>query len=779
MTGEGEVTTPKEPPEGQPFTKDSKSSSRSDLPSEEVLQRRKLQAEIEEIGKPLYKRTGFWAAMAPVALAVFAFGVSSFTGWFDVQRKELQAERKILEYDTKKLTELKNKLEVEKDDLEKKTGALAAKEEKLIGKVAALTDELERLQLRRELADLGVTVVPRDDGSGYNVTFYRQHGDDTLDEAIGYFHVLGDSVSLYLAGTQVSDLDPLEGFTALKELDLQNTPVSDLTPLQGLTDLRSLDLQSTPVSDLSPLRNLTALEELDLRSTQVTQVTDLLPLKGLNDLRRLDLRHTPFRKREIDALRAAEPDVLPLQVLTDPTRNAELASLDPREGYRWRALAGGDLDDTLLIVTASGRGTQATALALSTLRGLDRLSLASGRSLAEEVDVISSVSGGSVTAAYFALTGTAGFDKLEHDFIRRNGISALLSRDLTPVGLTTLASPPKERIDLLIDYLDDSLFKDAVFDDLRLSGKRPFLILNAGDMVEGTPFPLTQNQFDLICSDLSQLKMSVGVAASAAFPGDLSPVTLINYSPCASALFGTWPKSSVTNAADSSWHDNPGRVRRGRVARAYALGTMVPPPEGISFIHLLDGGILDSLGAAEPFRLLTTNEVSPSFFNQISKGKIRRVIFILVSAGSVKASERNVENATPGAIAADEMFNAAITAATRGEIARIETLLRERFLAAAAEMPEPLSKNFRNLDIFFLPVDFGAIEDDACRRDFRLIGTSWTLPEQEIDALMIVGQALLKSSPRLRRVARALGATGLHSLPEIEDACALMEAARR
>lgn len=462
-----------------------------------------------------------------------------------------------------------------------------------------------------------------------------------------------------------------------------------------------------------------------------------------------------------------------------PTRNQELASLDPRQGYRWNALAGGELEDTLLIVTASGGGTRATALALSALRGLDRLTLASGRGLAEEVDVISSVSGGSVTAGYFALAGTAGFDTLERDFIRRDGISALLWRGLNPVGLIALATPSKERIDLLIDYLDETLFKKAVFDDLRRAGKRPFFILNAGDMVEGTPFTFTQNEFDLICSDLGQLKLSVGVAASAAFPGALSPVTLINYSPCEAQKTGRWPKTWVTNAANSNWWDNPARVRRGRVARTYALGTKVPPPEGKSFIHLLDGGISDNLGVAEPFRLLSTNDVSPNFFNQISKGKIRRVIFILVNARSARASELNGEIATPGALAmVGATINAAIDSATFGNFERLETLLRERFRAAAAELPESLAKNFRKVETFFVPVDFAAIEDDACRRDFQSIATSWTLPETQIDALLIVGQALLKSSPKLSKVTGVLGATGMDSLPEIEDACALMEAAR-
>ncbi|MDX1390700.1 MAG: patatin-like phospholipase family protein, partial [Acidobacteriota bacterium] len=255
-----------------------------------------------------------------------------------------------------------------------------------------------------------------------------------------------------------------------------------------------------------------------------------------------------------------------------PTRNTELASLDPRDGYRWQSLAGGELDDTILIFTASGGGTRATALALSTLRGLERLKRASGRSLADEIDVISSVSGGSVTAGYFALTGTDGFDTLERDFVRRDGMSALIWKALNPVDLIERATPSRERIDLLIDYLDETLFDEATFADLTRAGRRPLLILNAADMVEGTPFAFTQNRFDLICSDLGRMKLSVGVAASAAVPGAMSPLTLVNYSPCAAQESGIWPKTWVTNAADSNWFDNPARVRRGRVAEAYSLG---------------------------------------------------------------------------------------------------------------------------------------------------------------------------------------------------------------
>lgn len=456
-----------------------------------------------------------------------------------------------------------------------------------------------------------------------------------------------------------------------------------------------------------------------------------------------------------------------------PTRNIELDNLNPRKGYRYAALAGGEMEDTLLIVTASGGGTRAAALTLSTLRGLQQLTLPSGQNLAEEIDVMSSVSGGSVTAAFFALAGPAGFDRLEHSFIRKDGITEILWRGLNPVGLASLATPSTERIDLLIDYLDESLFDNKTFEHLRIIGKRPFLILNAGDMGTGTPFPFTQERFDLMCSDLSQLKLSVGVAASAAFPGALSPVTLVNYSPCPSQNGDRWPPRWVTNAAEgTSWYDNPSRVRRGRAAAATAKGRSAAPPDGRSYIHLLDGGIADNLGVSEPFRLLSTNDVSPNFFNQISRGKIKRIVFILVNARSAKPSRLDSDIATPSILdMLSATINASIDNATFGSFERLNTLLNEELKAAAADMPPELAKNFKAVKTYFAPVDFDAIEDAACRGAFQSIATSWTLPEAKIDALLEIGKALLKAGLEQKNLVKDLSLNGTGTLPDVVEVC--------
>ncbi|WP_051242709.1 leucine-rich repeat domain-containing protein [Stappia stellulata] len=111
--------------------------------------------------------------------------------------------------------------------------------------------------------------------------------------------------------TEVTDLTPLTGLTALQNLDCYDTKVDDLTPLTGMTALQSLDCSVTKVADLTPLTGLTALQSLACFSTKVadltpltgltalqslacfsTKVADLTPLKGLTALKSLSCSGT-------------------------------------------------------------------------------------------------------------------------------------------------------------------------------------------------------------------------------------------------------------------------------------------------------------------------------------------------------------------------------------------------------------------------------------------------------------------------------------------------------
>jgi len=470
-----------------------------------------------------------------------------------------------------------------------------------------------------------------------------------------------------------------------------------------------------------------------------------------------------------------------------PIRNMQATDLNPTRGYRWSQLAEGRLNDTLVIVTASGGGTRATALTLSLLQGLQQVRLAPDDTLADEIDIISSVSGGSVTAGYFALRGTAGLNDLTTEFIRKDGIAALARAGLNPFGLAALATPSKERIDVLIDYLDGQLFHGDTYQALLTRGRRPYLILNAADMVEGVPFPLTQENLDLLCSDMTGMKLSVAVAASAAFPVALSPVTLKNYSKCPAQAGATWPPLWVTNAAntDRTRPENVARAERGRVALAYALGSEAQTETKKQYVHLLDGGIADNLGLSEPLRAVTTNDPAPGLLNDIADGRIKRIVFVVVNSRSFATSPLDETQATPSALAMlNSSIAAAIDQASVGFSARLRTTLDDAFTATATDFrgdalqfgaPELLDKA-ANLDAikrntFLMEVDFANIRDPVCRSYFHNIPTSWKLETSEIDALLAMGGALLGEAPEFQPMVQAIGGRMDRTLPSVASEC--------
>jgi hypothetical protein len=97
-------------------------------------------------------------------------------------------------------------------------------------------------------------------------------------------------------------------------------------------------------------------------------------------------------------------------------KNIPLDKYDTRTGYRFDNLeAPGKPDELFIVLTFSGGGTRAAALSYGLLEKLNGIKFqwqGEVRSLLDEVDVISSVSGGSFTAAYYGLFG----ENMFHDF---------------------------------------------------------------------------------------------------------------------------------------------------------------------------------------------------------------------------------------------------------------------------------------------------------------------------------------------------------------------------
>lgn len=88
------------------------------------------------------------------------------------------------------------------------------------------------------------------------------------------------------------------------------------------------------------------------------------------------------------------------------------------------------------------------------------------RRLRDEVDVITAVSGGSFTAAYYGLFGERLFTDFAQQFLYKDIQSEMISALLSPTQWLKISSSHYSRSDTVAEYFDRTLFEGKTFADL-------------------------------------------------------------------------------------------------------------------------------------------------------------------------------------------------------------------------------------------------------------------------------------------------------------------------
>jgi NTE family protein len=448
--------------------------------------------------------------------------------------------------------------------------------------------------------------------------------------------------------------------------------------------------------------------------------------------------------------------------------NPPLAKHDPTQGYRYELLpAEGEPERLFVILTFSGGGTRAAALSYGVLEALRDTPIRwQGRNttLLDEVDVISSISGGSFTAAWYALHGKKIFEAFPDRFLYRDVQGELVRELLSPTNWPRLALPQYGRSDLAADFHDRELFGGATFGDLARARRRPYVILNATDMTSGAPFSFTQDQFDLLCSDLSGVKVARAVASSSAFPGALTPLTFQNYSGTCGYRQPGWVENALEDA----------RVDARRAAQAenrVAYTRQVEDKErggtrpARPWLHLTDGGVADNLGLRGPLEALTSPDPAWSVQRMKNNNAVDKVVVIAVNAAVAPSIARDQSATVPGLFdtafaAADvplgnytfdtvELFNNTLDEFTR------DRRLLEQCNALAAKKGAQCALNLpgvRKVDYYGVHVAFEYLASEKERAEFRSLPTSFALPRETVDKVRAVGARLLREDPGFRKL---------------------------
>ncbi len=435
--------------------------------------------------------------------------------------------------------------------------------------------------------------------------------------------------------------------------------------------------------------------------------------------------------------------------------NQPFPSDDPEAGYRYEKLAQytdpKNSEELFIILTFSGGGTRAAALSYGVLEKLRKTYITvdgEERRLIDEVDVISSNSGGSYTAAYYGLFRENMFRDspnpemhFERKFLNRDIETEILSRVfLSPFNWVRLASITYNRSDLTAEFYDEDIFDGKTFGDLMKNG-RPFIILNAHDTTKGSRFEFTQDHFDLICSDLTNFPVARAVMASSALHGLFGVIRLRNYDKanCKEPVWVALALGEKTgNRGDLD--ANRERYHLAKIARAYRDKDGKSGSATEYFVHLADGGAVDNLGMRSPLLSLRSTDPSWSVLRKLNRKKIKRIVVISVNAASEPDTDLDKDASGPGFISlVTSAVSGAIDAVTLDSIQVTDIKIRERI---------------RNMTLLGWPVehygpiliDFEHINDAGLRHCFKNVATRLTLKEGTIKGVRQIAYRLLSES---------------------------------
>ena len=407
--------------------------------------------------------------------------------------------------------------------------------------------------------------------------------------------------------------------------------------------------------------------------------------------------------------------------------------------------------ETAIGLSFSGGGTRASAFAFGVLQELARTDgrTASRSALIDQVSLVSGVSGGSITAAYFALHGRDTLASFRQRFLIQDA-EASLSTSVSVTNLVLLAKGGVNDRSGLPTWLDENLFHGATFNDVLRPG-RPQLWINASDIYNRTTFTFNTENFGALCSDLRRYPLSEAVAASAAVPFIFAPIVIENYADQCTFTPPDWIYSA----------DRPGAAA---ILRASAAAIQrYREKSDVKFVKLLDGGMTDNLGlsgfvlelaaATKPYQPLTPRQVV----------NLKRFLFIVVDAGRPPGGDLAKDANSPELMdlieaVSDTAVDANVRAAYDAFVTEMEKW-RERLIEYRCGLTPPEVASLRgstdgwdcrNLSLQVAKVSFDQMREPTVRARLEKIPTRFKIPKDDVDLLISSAGSLLRQNPGYR-----------------------------
>lgn len=426
---------------------------------------------------------------------------------------------------------------------------------------------------------------------------------------------------------------------------------------------------------------------------------------------------------------------------TTPTRERPLRSVVPLTAPVLAPGVEANSDKLFVAVTFSGGGKRAAAFSYGVLEALRDVKVTTPdgdqHTLLDEIDLISAVSGGAFTAAYYAMNGEEIFDSYAPRFLNHDTEKDLWRKVLKPSSWPRLAKALVSRSDLEVEYFDQELFNGATVHDVLT--RSPRIIITATDLVRAKPFTYTREQLNGICVDPKSIPLARAVFSSAAAPIYFAPLVMRTFA----GDCGYLPPDSLL-LGDST----EDVYRRERAERLHAFLDPRYP-----FLHLADGALADNLGARAFLDEVALGDNLTDALRRSGYSRARRMLLIVVDART--GFDREYAR-RPEPLGIKKVMDAVVSVTfnrysfetmnlMRARVKRWEEEVRSTRCKVALAIPD-----CDKFDVDLVELSFDRVRDEEERAYLDRVPTTFTLSPEQIIRVRRAAHLLVEESPELR-----------------------------
>jgi NTE family protein len=272
----------------------------------------------------------------------------------------------------------------------------------------------------------------------------------------------------------------------------------------------------------------------------------------------------------------------------------------------------------------------------------------------------------------------------------------------------------------------------------RLRPARPFLVVNATDLENGSRFVFSQTYFDLIGSDLGPYPVARAVAASSAVPVLLSPVTLRNY--------------AAGDRRESFESSESSDLLAARFRQAVADVNFFEGAQRPHYLHLVDGGVSDNLGLRTVQEYTLLHGGLRGMLSGLRMDRVQKFAVLMVDASTQTDGKSGTSESVPGVL--QVLNDAGKILLTRSNYETTQLFDQSiRVWQHEINRPDP------SFDVYRIRVDFSSIGNPERRALCNQVGTGFRLRRADEAALRDAGRTALEENPEFRRLVKDLTRT--------------------